>query len=115
LGFKTVHFSEISAKQIEEKNAVGVIIRWLITKEDGAKNFSMRYFEIAPRGYSPLHLHEWEHEVFILEGECEVRCDGEKRKVSEGYAVFIPPNMTHQFINIGDTTLKFICLVPHHK
>ena len=44
-------------------------VRWLITKEMGAPNFVMRLFEMEPNGYSPLHAHAWEHEVFVLEGE----------------------------------------------
>jgi len=47
-------------------------IRWLITKEMGAPNFAMRLFEISPRGFSPLHTHAWEHEIFVLEGNGSV-------------------------------------------
>ena len=36
-------------------------------------------FEIAPEGYSPLHIHKWEHEVFILEREGVVVTEGEKK------------------------------------
>jgi len=115
LSFKTTHFSEVEAKDAEETGAERVKVRWLITKEDGANNFAMRYFEISPNGHSPHHSHGWEHEVFILNGKCQVTCGNEKKNVGAGYAVFIPPNMLHQFKNVGKTTLKFLCLVPHHK
>lgn len=112
MGFKAVHFSEV--KQ-EDAGAPGVNIRWLIKKEDGATNFAMRYFELESKAKSPHHSHDWEHEVFILDGECSVFCDDLEKRVSGGYAVFIPPNAVHHFENIGESTLRFLCLVPHKK
>jgi quercetin dioxygenase-like cupin family protein len=29
--------------------------------------------------------------------------------------IFIPPNAKHQFANTGKSTLRFLCLVPHHR
>ena len=115
MGFKCVHFSEVKLEDMVESGAEGIKVRWLIRKDDGAPNFAMRWFELAPLGHSPLHSHGWEHEVYILEGEGEVVCGNEKRKVSAGCVVFIPPKATHQFRNVGNTKLKFLCLVPHHK
>jgi quercetin dioxygenase-like cupin family protein len=115
MGFRIVHFSEVNPQNFEEANAAGVRVRWLIKREDGAPNFAMRLFEVAPNGRSPNHSHDWEHEVYVLEGACQVTCGDEKRNVRAGHAVFIPPNTPHQFINAGNTTLKFLCLVPHHK
>jgi quercetin dioxygenase-like cupin family protein len=114
MGFKTVHYSKVKAGKVTECGAEGTKIRWLITKEDGAEHFAMRYFEMAPEGHSPHHSHEWEHEVFILEGECLVVCGDKRKKVGAGHAVFIPPNVMHHFRNEGKNALKFICLVPHH-
>lgn len=50
----------------------------------GAENFAMRLFEIQPRGYSPLHQHDWEHEVFILEGKGAVRDKKMKVTLTKG-------------------------------
>jgi quercetin dioxygenase-like cupin family protein len=92
-----------------------VTIRWLITKKIGAKNFAMRLFEMEPGGYSPLHAHSWEHEVFILEGEGQV-FDGEKATAFKaGDVVFMSPDEQHQFRNNGKKPLKFLCLIPYTK
>ena len=115
LGFKCVPASGVKLEKMDEKGAEGIQVRWLITEKDGAPNFAMRLFELKPKGYSPLHMHNWEHEVYILEGECKVTCERQTKKATAGYVVFIPPNAEHQFANAGKTTLKFICLVPHHK
>jgi quercetin dioxygenase-like cupin family protein len=114
MGFKALHYSEVRAEKIEEKGITGVQVRWLITRKDGAPNFAMRFFEVSPNGHSPFHSHKWEHEVFILEGECLVICGAQRRKVGSGSFILIPPDTTHQFKNEGDEVLKFLCFVPHH-
>lgn len=113
MGFKAIHLAEIPLENVEKEGFKGTRVRWLITKEDGAENFAMRYFEIAPKGASALHTHKWEHEVFILDGSCLVVCGNEKKKVGPSYVVFIPPNVPHCFKNVGEKPLKFLCLVPY--
>ncbi len=115
MSFKCVHSSQVELENMEEPGAEGISVRWLIKKEDGAPNFAMRLFELAPNGHSPFHSHRWEHEVYILEGNCKVKCESEEKTANSGYVVFIPPNAKHQFANVGKSTLKFLCLVPHRK
>ena len=111
---KIFDYNAVSAKTAEG-GAHRVKVRWLITKDMGAPNFAMRLFEIEPSGYSPLHRHSWEHEVFILEGEGVV-FDGEKETpFSQNDVVFVPVEEMHQFKNSGARALKFLCLIPHPK
>ena len=110
---KVFHYLDVEGKAVEEEEAKGVTVRWLITKEMGAKNFAMRLFEVEADGYTPLHSHPWEHEVFVLEGEGEVYSEDGVRKIMSGDVVFIPPNEKHQFKNGGKGKLKFICLIPY--
>jgi quercetin dioxygenase-like cupin family protein len=112
---KVFSYETIQAKTVEETGASKVRIRWLITEDSGAPTFAMRLFEIEPSGYSPLHTHPWEHEVFILEGEGIV-FDGKKSiSFKRDDVVFTLPNEWHQFKNIGKDTLKFLCLIPNPK
>ena len=113
--FKAVHYQDVEVDKVTECGAEGTTVRWLITKDDGAPHFAMRYFEMAPGGHSPNHSHSWEHEVFVLEGKCLVVCGNQRNSVEPGYAVLIPPNTVHHFRNEGDGILKFLCLVPHHE
>jgi quercetin dioxygenase-like cupin family protein len=111
---KVFHHNNLEAK-MAEGGTLKTKVRWLITKEMGAENFAMRLFEMEPGGYSPLHTHPWEHEVFILDGEGEV-FDGESgHHFASGDVVFIPPSELHQFKNKGNATLKFLCLIPYKK
>ena len=72
-------------------------------------------FEIQPDGYTPLHRHDWEHEVFILDGE-GILVSGEKEfSFQTGDVVFIPSNELHQMKNTGSKTCKVICLIPYKE
>jgi quercetin dioxygenase-like cupin family protein len=114
LGFKAVHYKQISGSHVDEVGAEGVRVRWLINKEnDGAENFAMRLFEIAPGGRTPEHSHNWEHEVYVLKGDGTVFCEGSEKQLKSGYVVFVPPNALHHFRNIGKQTLRFLCLIPY--
>lgn len=105
----------MDAEKGEEGDSRGVSVRWLITKDDGADNFAMRYFEVEPGGQTALHSHCWEHEVFILDGQGLVVCGGSERRVNRGYVVLIPPNMGHHLKNTGKGNFSFLCLIPYRK
>lgn len=105
--------TEVDSSVVETEGAEKVKVRWLISKRDGAPNFAMRLFEVGPGGTSPLHAHDWEHEVFILEGSGELEFEGDRRPFSGGYFVFVPPGREHRFVNTGDSVMRFLCLVPN--
>ena len=109
---KIAPYASIVPTLIDNAAAKGIAARVVIGKEDGAKNFCMRVFEIAPGGYTPKHSHDWEHEMFYHQGAGEVFCDGAWHGVRPGSVAFIPANAEHQIRNTGDETLVVVCLVP---
>jgi len=107
---KHMHYTEIELETPKKRNQ-----RYKSTlayiKKDGAENFAMRVFEVKSGGYTPLHQHDWEHEVFILEGEGEAR-NKEVKNLSKK-AIFLC--QTHGMAPVckhRKNTLKFICLIP---
>jgi quercetin dioxygenase-like cupin family protein len=108
-------YDKVKLEKVETDGASKVKVRWLITKEMGAKNFAMRIFEIEPNGFTPLHTHHWEHEVFILKGEGQL-FDGKKVTAFKADdVIFIEADEWHQFKNTGKAALEFICLIPNPK
>jgi quercetin dioxygenase-like cupin family protein len=105
------HYTEIPAEDVGE-GAKGVVIRWLIDEKTGAPNFAMRRFEIEPGGYTPLHEHDWEHELFILEGEGLAVSESGEQPIKAGDAIFMPSNERHQFRNTGPRPLTMLCMIP---
>ena len=110
---KHVHYTKIELEEPSEEGIKDTKVRWLISKNDGAKNFAMRIFEIQPGGHTPLHQHNWEHEVFVLEGNGVARDREKQESFKQGDIFFIPPMEWHQFVNTGKEILKFICLIPY--
>jgi quercetin dioxygenase-like cupin family protein len=99
-----MHFDSASAQ--------GIAARVVLGKAEGAANFTMRVFEIAPAGHTPLHTHAWEHEMFIHAGAGEVFGNGVWNPVRAGDVVFIPGNEEHQIRNPQAEVLVVVCLVP---
>ncbi len=112
---KVFQYNTVKLENVEAEGAFKVKVRWLITKEMGAPNFAMRIFEIEPNGYTPLHKHPWEHEVFILEGKGTLFNGKTATPLKAQDVVFVPPDEPHQFKNAGNDVLKFMCLIPHPK
>ena len=108
---KVFPWKKVEAQKAEE-GAEGVTVRWLLTREQGAENFYMRLFEIAPNGHSPFHSHPWEHEVFILRGNGIVVGGDESKEFGEGDVIFLPSGEKHQFKNTGKETVSFLCFIP---
>ena len=106
------HYSSIPFQKFEGESVHGVTGRVVIGKDDGAANFCMRIFTLAPGGYTPRHAHDWEHEILIHEGTGQVMKERQWVDVSSGSAVFIPGNEEHQFRNNGEKELVFACLIP---
>lgn len=112
---KNIHYSEVEEEQIDMDGVEGATIRWLIKDTDGADNFAMRLFTLAPGGHTPFHQHDWEHEVFIIEGKGALVHGSEDNETpfEAGHVIFVPPNDWHQFKNTGSQPVKFLCLVPY--
>ena len=110
---KNVHYSEVEEEKVEMDGVEGTTIRWLIKDKDGADNFAMRLFTMEKGGHTPYHQHDWEHEVFIVEGKGNLVHEGEETPFGPGHVIFVPSMDWHQFKNTGDTPVKFLCLVPY--
>lgn len=104
--------TDVVAVDVEMEGAAGVRKRVLISEDDGAPNFIMRRFTVAPGGNTPYHTHSWEHEVYTLNGRGEVRQGNSAMELSAGSVVLVIPNERHNFVNTGDEPLDFLCIIP---
>lgn len=105
-------YGDVPADKVEMAGAEGVSKRVLAGPDEDAPNFVMRLFEVAPGGRTPNHTHDWEHEVFVVEGEGFAESDEGSRELAPGTAVYVAPGEPHGFVNTGDSVMRFICVVP---
>ena len=89
----------------------GVRMAVMCGREHGAPNFSLRQFVVDAGGHSPRHSHDYEHEVFVVQGGGTVLLDGQERPIRAGDVVFVPADHEHQF-KAGTGGMTFLCLVP---
>ncbi len=111
---KRVHRTKVKAEIVREPGAKETLHRKLIDTPDGADRFVLTEFEVAPNGSTPPHFHEWEHEIYVLEGTMGLVLPDESRteQVEPGDAIFIPRGEPHGFVTGPDQTCRFLVVAP---
>jgi ribulose-bisphosphate carboxylase large chain len=77
--------------------------------------FHVRYFEVAPGGFSSLEQHRHEHVVVVLRGRGEVRLGDEIHPLGFGDVVYVAPHEVHQFRNPAEEPFGFLCMVDARR
>lgn len=102
------HYRQVDAEQ----EMPGVTMRTVIGAKEGAPHFAMRVFELQPGMSTPLHNHQWEHEVYIISGQGTVKTAEGEQTINGEDVVYIAPGEQHAFGNIGSGMLRFVCCIP---
>jgi mannose-6-phosphate isomerase-like protein (cupin superfamily) len=71
----------------------------------------LRYFEVAPGGFSTLERHQHMHAVLILRGRGHCLVGSEVRPLNTNDLVTVPPLTWHQFRATMGEPLGFLCMV----
>jgi len=75
----------------------------------------MRYFAVPPGTATRLEKHEHEHFVIVGEGAGYAVVGSEVRRVAAHDVVYVAPFEPHQFVNRGEGTFGFFCIVTAHR
>ena len=78
---------------------------------DTEMHAELRYFQVAPGGFSTLERHEHMHAVLILRGRGHCLVGGEVRPLETRDLVTVPPLTWHQFRATQGEPLGFLCMV----
>jgi mannose-6-phosphate isomerase-like protein (cupin superfamily) len=68
----------------------------VISDVDGATEFTMDVFEIDQGGHSAFHEHDWEHQIFVLNGQGTLVGSDRPVPFKQGDVIFIAPGEPHQ-------------------
>jgi quercetin dioxygenase-like cupin family protein len=102
----------VEQQPVEMTGASGAAMRMLIGPDQGAHVFHMRQFEVAPQGHTPWHQHDYEHEIYVLNGQGVAVAEDGEHPLHAGDVIWVKPNEMHQFRNVGSVPFEFICLIP---
>jgi quercetin dioxygenase-like cupin family protein len=95
----------------EDERALFKTVTRQILFSDPELHGELRYFEVAPGGFSTLERHEHMHAVLILRGRGHCLVGQQVRPLATRDLVTVPPWTWHQFRATADEPLGFLCLV----
>ena len=95
----------------EDERALYKTITRQVLFSDPAMAGELRYFEVAPGGFSSLERHEHMHGVLILRGRGQCLVGDEVKTLDTRDLVTVPPMTWHQFRAMTDEPLGFLCMV----
>lgn len=87
--------------------------KWDITRAgDGTTSSDLSYSEVGEGAGAPLHAHEADELIVVLDGVLEVRLGDEIRQVGRDHTVVIPPGVAHGFTSVGPGKARVLAFFP---
>jgi quercetin dioxygenase-like cupin family protein len=80
----------------------------LVTKEIGSQQMTTGLTRFPAGARVPLHSHNCDEQVTILEGEAEAEINGERHRLHPYDTALVPANKPHRFVNVGPTRLTIL-------
>jgi quercetin dioxygenase-like cupin family protein len=92
-----------------------IIRQVLIGKQAEETSFQVRYFEIAPGGYSSLEKHGHAHVVIAVRGTGKVILDATVHDLKPLDTLYVAPWTPHQFQATNNEPFGFFCIVDAQR
>ena len=87
--------------------------KWDITREgDGTTSSAAALSTVGVGAGAPLHRHDADELIVILEGTLEVRLGDEVHQVGADHTLVIPPNAVHGFTSVGPGEARILSFFP---
>ena len=84
----------------------GVVLTSLVDGDTGSTQISSGVAEFAVGAKAPMHYHDAEESVIVIEGEGLMVINGEEHVVTPNDAAFISAGAHHSIANHGDLPFK---------
>ena len=81
----------------------GVTTIPLVTRACGSTGLINGMTIFPPGGSIPLHWHNCEESVTVLEGQAVVEIDGALHRMQPGDTTWVPEGVPHRFLNASET------------
>jgi quercetin dioxygenase-like cupin family protein len=80
----------------------------LVTKELGSQHITTGITRFPVGAKVPMHSHNCDEQVTVLEGEAEAELDGQRHRLHAYDTTLVPANKPHRFVNVGATPLAIL-------
>ncbi len=80
----------------------------LVTKELGSTQLTTGITRFPVGAKVPMHSHNCDEQVTILEGEAEAELDGARHRLQAYDTTLVPANKPHRFVNVGISPLAIL-------
>jgi oxalate decarboxylase/phosphoglucose isomerase-like protein (cupin superfamily) len=102
----------ISPSEVETQVFDWGTIKWLSSpRATGAERFSLGVVILSPGKGHASHNHPGVEEIlYVVSGEGDQMVAGDRRSLSAGDLVHIPPDVDHETINTGWEALKLVAV-----
>jgi len=75
----------------------------LVTRRIGSTSLLNGITEFGPNAAIPLHTHNCEESVMVLEGDAIAELGGIQHRMTAGDTTWVPTGVPHRFINASDS------------
>ena len=87
--------------------------KWDITRPgDGTTSTRLSYAIIGQGAGAPLHYHEEDEAIVVLEGTLEVRLGDQVHRVGADHTLLVPPGAPHGFTSVGSVPARVLGFFP---
>ena len=86
----------------------GIQHQTLAGGSDGLKVLEVWQQMITPGSWTPVHYHECEEVVVVMNGSGHVTIADERVDFSPGSTLIVPPKVIHQIVNSGDANVLLV-------
>jgi mannose-6-phosphate isomerase-like protein (cupin superfamily) len=100
--------SVVRFSEVEKFDFPGIAHQTIASRAHGAKGIELWKQKVEPDAATPVHLHECEEVVVVLQGSGRLIMDGRISEFEANSTLIIPPDTVHQILNTGREELFII-------
>lgn len=102
---------EATVYKTDDSSFQGVSRRVFVGETGESPHFHVRYFEVAPGGYTTLEQHLHEHVVVVMRGQGSAIVGERRVELGFGDVLYVAPDEVHQLSQRGSEPFGFLCMV----